>query len=1109
LHLIESFDATPTDVAKWNEYVSLSRKESYTWAQSILHNLCTKLDQVTITPKLACLLRQEFNGLQSHFCTERIGNLEPFFPSIASLGLVIHDFLHKENARLKTISKSAKSKTSDITLSSAYGQQPAAQKSNEKHISSPATAGMLNMGFSGGLAPGGGIAHTTWANAMDIMDSYECDFFFAIGARCPENTPWALQFPHSKFTLLGDRSMQFNAVLALVRPNLVGRIMWETAWSKVRNIMWLRIGTSTISGGFVIPPRRAGKNEKERIALVKTLFCQFDAVLKIANKEKILDVSITGDLNPSSDIVPVFEDACRHRGLNDVLPQCATHERGRHLDVHLRRPSAGQQSTSILHDGRACRPGGCNIHHCGALAKWYHTNNFDHYPSTWTTWLEKHRPRGCLRLEYSKSPGKWEAAIATKALHACKVFASEARSKFGQDIWHLMDTTKSRKILETIAWIWRSVLCLAAIQQGDTTCRHSKNTGLRNMGNKGQIRDALSRALSVGAQTALSTLKKLQAPRKQGLSFHMIREENDDDGTSYPRHYIGPEEALQGAMEYSTSKASKPSTATWDEGHLAKQRRSWQNTRRSIKLEAAPTSDIRPFNNIEYASAKQKISPSTGCAGLPFALVSPKIRELDCAWSSLASLVLPAGVIPSCWFDGVVDHHGKPGKPHNRYEGFRELTRSFVEGRVLEELLGCRILEPLVEAAGIYQDGMGDATVANAASLDVHLCRKAQGLPSGDLCTDKLEAFDRKQMEPTMQDIATATSIHGIHLLLLAEAIQQGAMRICHEFLLSEPLKKQVGLIQGRILSPATYCASSASAATLVNSTRGVGVGLNPTQSAVEAFLASKTEMEAEAPDLAEVDQWMSLIDTGNLGWLPAMQAASSDSVRLAMVDRSASIIVGLRQYLDDQKCKVAGRAQTRLTFEAILQQSARQGECLRFGPGKTEIVARFSDCRPIGLCQFTTTHRSLGFTIDERHDGETHLRSMESSLVPTWLSHISTLRDLRAPLSLALLVHKQCTTPSTMHSAELLIFRRDFDKRANALQEKAGRLLLGFKVASPAFLSSTFLGGCALIPHFGKSEQPWSGFAHSQKRGTTKQLQYCHALPVTGGPGAKQSRNG
>ena len=105
--------------------------------------------------------------------------------------------------------------------------------------------------------------------------------------------------------------------------------------------------------------------------------------------------------------------------------------------------------------------------------------------------------------------------------------------------------------------------------------------------------------------------------------------------------------------------------------------------------------------------------------------------ELKCAWTALQNLVMPAGIVPGRWLEGHIDHVHKPSKTPAKFDSYRELARSFVEGRLFEELLGSRVLPALKDAAKYYQDGLGDSLVANAASLDAHLCRTAQGLPSG------------------------------------------------------------------------------------------------------------------------------------------------------------------------------------------------------------------------------------------------------------------------------------------------------------------------------------------------------------------------------------------
>ena len=329
----------------------------------------------------------------------------------------------------------------------------------------------------------------------------------------------------------------------------------------------------------------------------------------------------------------------------------------------------------------------------------------------------------------------------------------------------------------------------------------------------------------------------------------------------------------------------------------------------------------RLYTFADFRAARSNLRPNTGCAGLPFATVTAPMYELECAWTALQNLVMPAGIVPRCWLDAHSDHVHKPSKAPAKFDSYRELARSFAEGRLFEELLGSRVLPALKDAAQYYQDGLGDSLVANAASLDTHLCRKAQGLPSGDIFTDKREAFDRRQRDVTLADIADNTGLHPLDLVLMAESISRSTLRVCHEQILSTTIRPNIGILQGKTLSSAQYCVPAARAALRINATPGVGIGIDPAPRVVEAYLQSTDRTDADILDISEVRQWHQVAISGALSWEQIMQAASSDPIRLALVDTTATIFVGTRHYLDDQRTKIASRAQAAHTL-AILKQN-------------------------------------------------------------------------------------------------------------------------------------------------------------------------------------------
>ena len=225
----------------------------------------------------------------------------------------------------------------------------------------------------------------------------------------------------------------------------------------------------------------------------------------------------------------------------------------------------------------------------------------------------------------------------------------------------------------------------------------------------------------------------------------------------------------------------------------------------------------------------------------------------------------------------------------------------------------------------------------------------------------------------------------------------------------------------------------------------------------VEAYLQSADRSDHGNLDMDEVTQWSLLAASGASSWENIMASASSDAVRLALVDTTATVVVGTRHYLDDQKTKIASRAQAVHTLNIIKDETAKQGECIRFE--KSKIIARFQDQLPVGSIQFSPSHKTLGFIQDEHRSGQEHLRHMEAEHQRLLSLHLRVLTRLDAKLELALLVYTQCTQQAALHCAELLAHRHDFEVRMNAMQAQAARSLLYRSCRLPRALLLSFLG--------------------------------------------------
>ena len=141
---------------------------------------------------------------------------------------------------------------------------------------------------------------------MHYMKSLDVKWFFALGARCPPETVWQVEFPSLKYTCMGPKQTAYNGVLALSCHTMEQELVWESKWSSSPETMWVRVGSQEAWCGFVVPPRQRGRNEERRRTAVKALFEQVASVKKIAKQQGLLSIRLVGDVNPSDDIDAYF-----------------------------------------------------------------------------------------------------------------------------------------------------------------------------------------------------------------------------------------------------------------------------------------------------------------------------------------------------------------------------------------------------------------------------------------------------------------------------------------------------------------------------------------------------------------------------------------------------------------------------------------------------------------------------------------------------------------------------------------------------------------------------------------------------------------------------------
>ena len=207
--------------------------------------------------------------------------------------------------------------------------------------------------------------------------------------------------------------------------------------------------------------------------------------------------------------------------------------------------------------------------------------------------------------------------------------------------------------------------------------------------------------------------------------------------------------------------------------------------------------------------------------------------------------------------------------------------------------------------------------VANLSSVETHRIRLIHGLPSGDLFTDEMEAFDRRSRNGIIVEMHEQAQLDAPFLILADAMISNATLRVLHTGFASAVFKPTVGVAQGKKLSPIQYCVSTSASASTIANWPGVGIDLNPDAMALTAFHAHRNYTDAQHLDLDEVNQWLLLYDIG-MKWDDIMASASSDAFRLHLLDRTCTLVSSTRQYIDDRKCKVASRAQAATTMAPV-----------------------------------------------------------------------------------------------------------------------------------------------------------------------------------------------
>lgn len=970
--------------------------------------------------------------------------------------------------------------------------------------------GMINFGYSGGATVGKDcdILCRQWADIGDVMRNLGLVWFFGIACRCPAHVDLTIAVPDFGFALNGPRVAQCGAVTLLVDPNMLEEITHMPDIAKTVHTCWARVGSTTIWGGFSIEPRRRGRNESARIDQIKQLFREYDEVAA-AVKQSPVTIHIAGDMNPSDDIWLPFHQAMRDRGLAMMIDESTeTHVKGRRLDVVGSPAETGPPEHLLVHNGEHCRSHGCRRLQCGNLAAYLGSKDLDHHPVTWATLVSDVDNRRMPVLKYSRIPELWHAAVEQHARPALECLAAELNIM--RETSHLRCAQRSdvKPIIDAGAVIWRTLVTLSGLLAGLITVRYPGHPQIPGASAKafgdmcaeiGRARKLARRdpeAAEIVIANAWRTRKMAKNYEKKSRSRQVQCQLMDIAGTDVQRaatilknlgkhptqelglcmrdpedpstYLAGNSEVIGGAVRYMQMRESPPWQTKWDM-HAAQRVTARIEQLRSRAVQMLDAWDANMiFTEEERRQAFKGIDMNASCRSLPYAALCCGSETISGSYLAIANLQLKVATVADLWLEQDKYHKAKPKRSRLDFEGYRELALCEAEGRGLEELWMHR-WGPMVRAAwGSRQDGGGDTRISALIDLEVHSIRHALGLPSADLFTDKREAFDTQWPEECLlvlwdrglPELTDRPHLRSRAYLLADTLMTRNKVTVMRSGLRSRPFTPKVGMPEGKKMSLAQYCLCAAQEVDDLADVPDMGIGVNPAPEVIGAFHKHTNQSDAGILDLGEVDIWWDLLQNNRASWDTAFAHASSDAVRLCLLNRSCTLRVGPRCYVDDIRHKTDSRGHSQMTLEKVWEAEARHRSCLKYG---LVVAHGFPDTRPIGdrerVIFMEAQHTSLGIVRSDTPTPEHHLKEVERKAATTLGMHMMTFRIFDFDWWAVLQCFDTVTKKVALHGAELCIHCPSALCRFDAIQERWGRTLFDLSVRIPRIVLYKELG--------------------------------------------------
>jgi len=445
------------------------------------------------------------------------------------------------------------------------------------------------------------------------------------------------------------------------------------------------------------------------------------------------------------------------------------------------------------------------------------------------------------------------------------------------------------------------------------------------------------------------------------------------------------------------------------------------------------------------SNACKGIDPSAECCGLPYValLVS---NPAHVSWvHSLDSLMHTFAVSPLVWTKQSLYHSLKPGRPPNSFMSYRVLGLNTAQGRLQEELF-IQFEPDLWRHTGKLQEGRQGCLIVVAADLCIASMRLELGLPFGLCLNDRKEAFDTQWRSGMLINLASGVSCPR-SWCLADELLRTTSMSVVKCGARSRSFSSQVGVVQGRKLSPLEFCIGQQNLEQHAAQNM-VGIGIDPPASAVEAYHRHKDGHSADEPyDLGEPRHLYGLVECGILDWSEAFTRASSDTCRLILLDLAAPTKRSIRSFMDDTRIPVASHGHARRAIDLL--QHVVPPEQYMYKPSKCSIVASgFSQRAPVMLqgqeVNYCNEAVQLGISLDTRFDGEAHLQLLMSRGPGRMKCLVAELMNLGMPMQALITSMRTRMTPAATFGIELVVQMPYADKHLNALQAKWLRSALG-----------------------------------------------------------------